>query len=118
MPANSYRDENTDELMRAMLTLRDVDECYRLFEDLCTIAEIREMSKRLLAASMLSENCIYTRITEETGLSTATISRVNRCLKYGEDGYKTVLSRLAEQREQSEPAKASKKTGTGEGKDE
>ena len=46
MPANSYRDENTDELMRAMLTLRDVDECYRLFEDLCTIAEIREMSKR------------------------------------------------------------------------
>lgn len=118
MPANSYRDENTDELMRAMLTLRDVDECYRLFEDLCTIAEIREMSKRLLAASMLSENCIYTRITEETGLSTATISRVNRCLKYGEDGYKTVLSRLAEQRKQSEPAKASNKTGTGEGKDE
>lgn len=102
MPANSYRDENTDELMRAMLTLRDVDECYRLFEDLCTIAEIREMSKRLLAARMLSENCIYTRITEETGLSTATISRVNRCLKYGEDGYKTVLSRLAEQREQSD----------------
>ena len=98
MPANGYRDENTDELMRAMLTLRDVDECYRLFEDLCTIAEIREMSKRLLAARMLSGNCIYTRITEETGLSTATISRVNRCLKYGSEGYLTVLDRLERQR--------------------
>ena len=98
MPANSYRDNNTDELMRAMLTLDSVDECYRFFEDLCTIAEIREMSKRLLAARMLSESCIYTQITEQTGLSTATISRVNRCLKYGEDGYRTVLERLSEQR--------------------
>lgn len=91
------RDEKSDYLMEAVLKLKDTEECYAFFEDLCTIAEIQEMSKRLLAAKMLSEGIVYTEIAEKTGLSTATISRVNRCLKYGNDGYVTVLGRMNEE---------------------
>ncbi len=90
------RDEKSDYLMKAVLTLETVEECYAFFEDICTIAEMQEMSKRLTAARMLSEGRVYTDIAESTGLSTATISRVNRCLKYGSDGYVTVLKRLSE----------------------
>lgn len=96
--SEKIRDENTDFLFRAILTLDSVDECYRFFEDLCTVSEIKEMSKRLKAARMLRENYIYTDIAQETGLSTATISRVNRCLKYGNDGYVTVLERMDRER--------------------
>lgn len=96
MSAKGLRDENTEFLFKAILSLKDTEECYSFFEDLCTIAEIKEMSKRLLAARMLSENCIYNTISEQTGLSTATISRVNRALKYGNDGYATVLKRMEE----------------------
>ncbi len=92
--AGRIRDERTDFLFKAILTLENIDECYDFFEDLCTVAELQEMTKRMHAAKMLNENQIYTEITEETGLSTATISRVNRCLKYGSDGYITVLKRL------------------------
>ena len=92
--AGRIRDERTDFLFKAILTLENIDECYDFFEDLCTVAELQEMTKRMNAAKMLNENQIYTEITEETGLSTATISRVNRCLKYGSDGYITVLKRL------------------------
>jgi len=88
------RDEKTDFLFRAILELQDLDECYEFFEDLCTVAEIQEMSKRLLAARLLKNNHVYTDIAEQTGLSTATISRVNRCLKYGSDGYLNILDRL------------------------
>lgn len=88
-------DEATKYLYEAILTLGDTDECRRFFEDLCTIAEIGEMSRRLLAAKMLSENHVYAAIAEQTGLSTATISRVNRCLKYGDGGYNTALERMA-----------------------
>ena len=76
------------------MSLKSIDECYDFFEDLCTVAEIQEMSKRLIAAKMLYNNSVYTEVSEQTGLSTATISRVNRCLKYGTDGYITVLERL------------------------
>ena len=92
--AGRIRDERTDFLFKDILTLENIDECYDFFEDLCTVAELQEMTKRMHAAKMLNENQIYTEITEETGLSTATISRVNRCLKYGSDGYITVLKRL------------------------
>lgn len=92
--AENFRNEKTDFLFDAILTLRTREECYALFEDLCTVAEIVEMSKRLHAARLLSENAVYNDISEQTGLSTATISRVNRCLKYGTDGYSTVLKRL------------------------
>ena len=85
------KDEKMDLLFRAILSLETLDECYNFFEDLCTVPELQEMSRRLYAAKLLSENCIYTDIAERTGLSTATISRVNRCLKYSSEGYLKVL---------------------------
>ncbi|MCQ2433341.1 MAG: YerC/YecD family TrpR-related protein [Clostridia bacterium] len=96
---DKMKDERMDLLFRGILTLQSVEECYDFFEDLCTVPELQEMSRRLYAAKLLSENCIYTDIADRTGLSTATISRVNRCLKYGEDGYKTVLDRLKNEEE-------------------
>ncbi|MBQ8004737.1 MAG: TrpR-like protein, YerC/YecD [Clostridia bacterium] len=89
-------DEGLDRLFKGILQLRDIDECYAFFEDLCTIPELKEMSRRMTAAKMLRENRVYSEIAELTGLSTATISRVNRSLKYGNDGYVTVFSRLEE----------------------
>ena len=81
-------------LFRAVLSLETIEECYDFFEDLCTVAEIKEMAKRIAAAHMLSEGKKYTEIADATGLSTATISRVNRCLKYGSDGYTRALTRI------------------------
>ena len=115
---DSMINDQIADLARAMLELDNMDEAYRFFEDIFTIHELQAVAQRLAVARLLQKKVTYQEIAERTGASTATISRVNRCLKYGEDGYKTVLSRLAEQRKQSEPAKASKKTGTGEGKDE
>ena len=94
--AKSYMDEKVEYLFRGILSLETMEDCRAFFEDLCTVKEITEMSRRLEAARMLDESKVYTEIAEETGLSTATISRVNRCLKYGSDGYARVLSRLAE----------------------
>ena len=92
---NKIRDEKLEFLLRGILTLDNIDECYHFFEDLCTVSELQEMSRRLQAAKMLKSGRIYADIAEETGLSTATISRVNRCLKFGEGGgYLTVLGRL------------------------
>ena len=90
------KDTKKNYLFEAILSLETLDECYNFFEDLCTIKEIDEMSKRMWGARMLADNKVYTEITEATGLSTATISRINRCLKYGQDGYSTVISRLEE----------------------
>ena len=87
-------DEMIEYLIRGILTLETPHECYRFFEDLCTPSELSEMSRRLQAAKMLKNNIPYNRIAQETGLSTATISRVNRCLKFGSDGYMTVLTRM------------------------
>lgn len=92
----SIKSENTDLLMRAVLELKTVDECYSFFEDLCTISEIKSMAQRIEVAKMLSDKCVYTDIAAKTGASTATISRVNKCLNYGSDGYLTVLNRLKE----------------------
>jgi len=94
---SKLKDEKIDMLFEAILTLESVEECYNFFEDLCTISELKEMSKRLYAAKLLNNNRIYNEIAAQTGLSTATISRVNRCLKYGNDGYLTVLDRLEKQ---------------------
>ncbi len=88
--------ESLDNLFEAMLTLETIDECYQFFEDLCTVAEIKSMAQRLEVAKMLQENRTYGEIAGRTGASTATISRVKRCLNYGADGYKIVLKRLAE----------------------
>ena len=81
-------------LIRGLLTLQTPQECRSFLEDLCTESELLEMSRRMQAAKMLRNNFIYSEIAERTGLSTATISRVNRCLKYGSDGYIAVLDRL------------------------
>jgi TrpR-related protein YerC/YecD len=86
-------------LVHGFLTLQTVDECRNFLFDLCTQSELMEMSRRLQAAKMLKDGYIYTEIAEQTGLSTATISRVNRCLKYNENsGYETVLDRLSRER--------------------
>ncbi|MBQ8419599.1 MAG: TrpR-like protein, YerC/YecD [Clostridia bacterium] len=88
---NKLKDERTDYLFKAILTLNTLEDCYAFFEDLCTISEIQEMSKRILAARLLKDDYVYSEIAAKTGLSTATISRVNRCLKYGSDGYLKAL---------------------------
>jgi TrpR-related protein YerC/YecD len=85
----------TDRLFEAVLVLRTPDECYAFFEDLCTISEIKSLAQRLAVASLLQQGSTYAEICEMTGVSTATISRVNRALEYGADGYKTVLARIA-----------------------
>ena len=90
------KNENTDLLFKAILTLKTVDECYAFFDDLCTVAELKAMSQRYAVARMLDEGEIYTKIVDQTGASTATISRVNRALNYGSDGYALTIERLKE----------------------
>ena len=91
---SQIRTEAVDRMMEAVLTLRDKEECYRFFEDLCTVQELLSMSQRLAVADMLTRHKTYMEITEKTGASTATISRVNRTHRYGEGGWKLVLDRL------------------------
>ncbi len=93
MESHSH-DELLEYLCQGILTLQTPEECRHFLEDLCTVSELEEMSRRLHAAKMLKSNHIYAEIAQTTGLSTATISRVNRCLKYGNEGYLTVLARL------------------------
>jgi len=88
--------EFLDSLFEAILLLRNQEECYRFFEDICTIKELQSISQRLQVAKLLRENKTYHEIEEITGASTATISRVNRCLHYGADGYNIILDRLEE----------------------
>lgn len=88
------KDPGTDLLFKAVLSLRTEQECYDFFEDICTVAEIKSLAQRLHVAMMLRQGSTYTEICDTTGVSTATISRVNRCLEYGADGYKLVLDRL------------------------
>lgn len=92
--ARQYSDSNMKYLIQGILMLQTPEECLNFFEDLCTVSELQEMARRLQAARMLKNNYIYSEIAEHTGLSTATISRVNRCLKYGNDGYRIILERL------------------------
>ncbi|HHV59669.1 MAG TPA: hypothetical protein GXX49_05185 [Clostridiaceae bacterium] len=91
---SKIRSESVNRLFEAILLLENVDECYNFFEDICTIAEIKAMAQRLEVAKMLREKATYTEISEKTGASTATISRVNRSLNYGADGYNLILNRL------------------------
>ena len=87
-------DENIDNLFKAILKLETIEECRDFFEDLCTISEMQSMAQRFEVALMLDKNEIYNEISAKTGASTATISRVNRSLNYGSDGYKLVIERL------------------------
>ena len=89
-----WRDELTDQLFKAILLLNNEKECYSFFEDLATINEIKELSQRLEVARMLNDGSTYEEIAHKAGTSSATISRVKRCLNYGTDGYKLILGRL------------------------
>lgn len=85
---------NTEFLFRSILMASNIEEIKNFMEDLCTISELQEMARRLQAARMLKKNYVYSEVAEQTGLSTATISRVNRCLRYGSDGYLRILDRM------------------------
>lgn len=86
--------ENIEFMYKGIISLETVEDCQSFFEDICTKSELFEMSRRLKAAKMLSEGVVYSEIAAKTGLSTATISRVNHCLKYGSSGYLNVLKKL------------------------
>lgn len=94
--------ERSDLLYASILTLTDMDECRKFFEDLCTMAELRAMEQRFEVAMLLSDGMIYNDILERTGASSATISRVNRSLNYGADGYRDILARAKEMRDAQE----------------
>ncbi len=89
--------EAVDHLFEAVLALKSIDECYAFFEDVCTVNELLSLSQRYEVAKMLREKKTYLEIAEQTGASTATISRVNRSLNYGNDGYDMIFERLGEE---------------------
>ncbi|MCI6497594.1 YerC/YecD family TrpR-related protein [Lachnospiraceae bacterium HCP1S3_C3] len=91
---NKIHTEAVDDLFDAILTLKDKEECYRFFEDICTVNELLSISQRFAVAKMLKDKRTYHDIAEKTGASTATISRVNRSLNYGNDGYDIVFNRV------------------------
>lgn len=93
---DKIKDPNVDFLFKAILELRDMDECYDFFEDLCTVTELKALSQRIVVAKMLRDNKVYSDIVTQTGASTATISRVNRSLRYGCDGYEKLFLRIDE----------------------
>ncbi|RBW70835.1 YerC/YecD family TrpR-related protein [Bacillus taeanensis] len=96
MQIEKLRGKTLDQLFEAILTLKDLDECYRFFDDLATVNEIQSLAQRLEVARMLRDGYTYHKIETETGASTATISRVKRCLNYGNDAYQLALDRIAE----------------------
>lgn len=94
MQLKKLNDKTIDQLFEAILSLKTIEECYIFFDDLCTVNEIESLSQRLEVARMLGKGCTYNQIEKETGASTATISRVKRCLNYGNDGYRMTLERI------------------------
>ncbi|MBE6720504.1 MAG: TrpR YerC/YecD [Ruminococcaceae bacterium] len=92
--------KNVDFLFDAILSLQSKEECYDFFEDLCTVQELQTLSQRIAVAKMLSEKRVYTDIVNETGASTATISRVNRSLQYGCDGYDKIFERIEKEQDE------------------
>lgn len=94
MNNRSKRSDRESELYRAILSLKDVDECYNFFVDLCTVSELKAMEQRFEVARLLNDGLIYNDILEKTGASSATISRVNRSLNYGTDTYRAVFARM------------------------
>lgn len=92
----NIRSTSIDRLFQAMLDLESIDDCYEFFEDLCTIKELQDMAQRLDTAVLLDEGLNYQTISKQVGVSTATISRVSKCLNYGSGGYKKALERLKE----------------------
>ena len=99
MQIDKLRGEQLDQLFDAILTLKDREECYRFFDDIATMSEIQSLVQRIQVAKMLKEGHTYHAIVEESSASTTTISRVKRCLTYGNDGYQMVLDRLEKEEE-------------------
>lgn len=93
---SKIKNESTDRLFEAMMKFENIEEFYQFFEDLCTIKEIKEMSQRLDIAFLLKQKLSYLEISNRTGASTTTISRINRCLNYGSDGYDLAIDKLSE----------------------
>ena len=93
--APKWKDENSDLLVKTILSLKNPEEVYRLLDDLCTVSEIKAMAQRLYVAQLLADNTTYNTIAIKTGASTATISRVKRCLNYGSGGYEKALRSIA-----------------------
>ncbi len=93
---DKIKSDSMDLLFEAILTLESLDDCYKFFDDLCTSIELKSFAQRLHVAKLLDEHRVYNSIVTETGASTATISRVNRSLKDGNDGYNIVFDRLKE----------------------
>lgn len=94
---SKFKRDDIDELFKAILLLENEEDCYRFFEDICTINEIHAIAQRLQVAKLLSEKKTYSEIEEITTASTATISRINKCLIYGAEGYQRILKKLKEQ---------------------
>ena len=97
--SKKIRTEAVDQLFEAILNLKDKEECYLFFEDVCTVNELLSLSQRFEVAKMLREHKTYLEIAEKTGASTATISRVNRSLNYGNDGYEMVFDRMQDKKQ-------------------
>ncbi len=93
---SKLKSKDIDALFEVLLLLENTEECYRFFEDICTVAELRSIAQRLEVAKRLRENTTYHNIASELGASTATISRINRALHYGAGGYDLLLDRLAQ----------------------
>ncbi|AYE34604.1 YerC/YecD family TrpR-related protein [Clostridium septicum] len=91
---SKLKNDELDLFFKAVLKLENIDECYKFFEDVATINELKALSQRINVANMLRKKMVYTEIAEDTGASTATISRVNKCLNYGTGGYNLALDRL------------------------
>ena len=89
--------KNMSQFYKAVLALKDEDECRKFFDDVATIKEVLDLSARLEVARLLDEGAVFSEISKKTGASSATISRVNKCLAYGEGGYKTVIDRIKEE---------------------
>ncbi|MCG7337405.1 YerC/YecD family TrpR-related protein [Sporosarcina sp. ACRSM] len=102
MQIDKIRGHQTEQLFKAILELKDLDECYKFFDDLCTISELQSLTQRLEVAQMLKQRKTYDTIQHETGASTATISRVRRCVDYGSGGYNIVLDRLYPEEKEKE----------------
>ncbi len=99
MYKSKFQSDAVDGLFKAILLLENVEECYRFFEDLCTVGELHSLAQRMEVAKLLDRNKTYIEIAKQTNASTATISRINRALEYGADGYKVILERLKERGE-------------------
>ena len=98
MSNSKMKNENMDFLFDCILSLQSMEECYDFFEDLCTVNELQAISQRIVVARMLSEKRVYSDIVKDTGASTATISRVNRSLQFGCNGYEKLFERVAQKK--------------------